>query len=127
MSKIDIEVAGLASDITTTELEISKVLFWLDKLNFMKSERNIIKKLHEETIAHLKKRGVISSFTEFGKVKEGLRRTNLELISIENDLKTVETSLKRLKNKLSAIKDHYDRTLKIASRRGVILQFRSKK
>jgi hypothetical protein len=127
MSKIDIEVAGLASDITTTELEISKVLFWIDKLKFMKTERNIVKNLHEETINHLKKRGVISSFNEYGKIKEGLRRTNLELISIENDLRTVETALKRLKGKLSGIKDQYDRTLKIASRRGVILQFRSKK
>jgi len=127
VSKLDIETTRLASELLTKEHELAKAEYWMEKLKFMKSEATIRKTMLEHSIEHLKKRGVISSFSEFGKIKEGLRRVNLELMTVESDLADVALAIKRARIVLDQMKDQYQRVLVANSENGTVLNFRGRK
>lgn len=122
----DIELAQLNLEMLKLQAELNKAFYWIEKLKTMKNEALIRQSMHISNIDHLKKDGVTLSVVEYGKIKEGLKRTKTELESLEKDSQTVLVSLKSVEKKLDELKSKYDFIYKLKHKEGTVLQFRKK-
>lgn len=126
MSNNDLDILNLSNEIAKMEAELVKATYWIDRFKAMSNECLIRKRMLDQNIEHLKKNGVISSMNEFGKIKDSLAKTIIQLGNIDGDLKAVVDATDRIKKRLTATKEQYSRLAQLDSIRGVILEFRRK-
>jgi septation ring formation regulator EzrA len=127
MATIEEQEEMIQFELAKLKSEQDKALFWADKLKNLKTEVSLRRDLLNSNIKHLKKDGVISSFTEFSIIKNGLLKSEAQLDSLDLDLKTVTEALKKIDKDIKILQSKHQAILSEKNNTGKLLVFGEKK